>query len=451
MPIDTVKLMYDEGGEIDVETLGRCIVRFRVYTIPDQGKYDTAFDVLASTRLPAYGAAYTGWHKPNGVLTELDPPRYPNVVVVHKRATRLQDHPLVFDVEIEYEGVASPLATPPQISYDDVPYVDARVQDIHGAVKCNSALEPYEEGTDVDANRQRLTIVRNVPYDDWNPDFTEDYKNTRNLLAFTHGDLTRETGELTEDDPPVPVRVPITSEPGFCKIASITAQRVTRLKHRTPTLGKYFWTVRIVIDIDKSQYIDNNGNLQYRKWNRVMIDAGYNERIEGKLRRIMAANGSAASSPQLLDGSGKRLITPDAFGTNADKDPPSLPYVPTSGANFPVPEHDFYVCRAGQALRIPAPGVMANDHNAKGGTVALVAETGPEHGTLQLQSNGGFTYTPQSGYRGWDSFEYRLTTPVGTNSGSAKVVFLVGPVPRVRVFEDYPYKDWSPIASLLGW
>jgi hypothetical protein len=385
------------------------------------------------------------------VLTTIDPPRYPNVVVVHKRATRLEGHYLVFDVEIEYEGIASPLATPPKVSYDDVPYIVTQVQDIHGAVKVNSALEPYEEGTDVDANRQRLTIVRNVPYDAWNPVFTEALKNTRNLLPFTHGDLTQATDEMTEGDPPVPVRVPIVSDPGICKISSITAERAVRLKHRNPALGKYYWTVRIVIDFDLSRYIDNNGNLQYRKWNKVLIDAGFNERIEGRLRRIMSTNGAAASAPQLLDGAGKRLIGSDSFGSGSEKDPPSLPFVPTSGPTYPVPEHDFFVCRAGQTLRIPAPGVMANDHQANGGSVALVADTGPEHGSLTLQSDGSFVYTPELGYRGWDSFDYRLTTPVGTNSGQAKVVFLVGPVPRVRVVEDYPYKDWTPIADLLAW
>lgn len=449
MPIESIKLMSDHEASLTVETEGRQTVRFRAYTVQTPNlPPDTTFDVLQSTRFPAHGDPYSGWSRlANGNYVPQVPPKNPNCVVVFKRATRLLDAPWVFDVEIEYEGLTSPLAIPPDINYDDVPYLDARVQDIHGAVKTNSALDPYEEGTEVDANRQRLTIVRNIPYEDWDPDFTEGFKNTRNLLPYRHGGLRRPTGVMSNDLPPIPITTPIESERGMCKISSITARRMVRLKHTDPAQAKYYWQVRAVIDIDQSQYTDNNGNKQFKKWNRVLVDAGYNERIEGKLRRIISSNGPA-SSPQLLNGAGARLITADVWSNGADTDPPDLPSVPTSGPEYPVPEHDYFVCRSGQALRIPAPGVMGNDHQAAGGIVSLAANV--RNGTLTLFADGSFVYVADAGYRGWDWFDYRLTTGVGTNSGAARVSILVGPVPRVRVFEDYPYKDWSAIASIIG-
>src|SRR5207302_407115 len=46
--------------------------------------------------------------------------------------------------------------------------------------------------------------------------------------------------------------------------------------------------------------------------------------------------------------------------------------------------------------------------------------TGPVHGSLNLSTNGGFTYTPASNYFGADSFTYQINDGV-TNSGTATV------------------------------
>ena len=41
----------------------------------------------------------------------------------------------------------------------------------------------------------------------------------------------------------------------------------------------------------------------------------------------------------------------------------------------------------------------------------------PAHGTLTLNSNGSFTYTPTANYNGADSFTYRPTTGRRTEHG----------------------------------
>lgn len=53
-------------------------------------------------------------------------------------------------------------------------------------------------------------------------------------------------------------------------------------------------------------------------------------------------------------------------------------------------------------------GVLSNDVDADSGTTltaSLVAN--PSHGTLTLNSNGTFTYTPTAGYTGFDAFTYK--------------------------------------------
>ena len=60
-----------------------------------------------------------------------------------------------------------------------------------------------------------------------------------------------------------------------------------------------------------------------------------------------------------------------------------------------------------------APGVLANDTDANGDPLTAVLNANVTHGSLTLNANGGFTYTPTAGYSGPDSFTYHA------NDGSA--------------------------------
>jgi hypothetical protein len=72
---------------------------------------------------------------------------------------------------------------------------------------------------------------------------------------------------------------------------------------------------------------------------------------------------------------------------------------------------DSYSTPAGKAtIRVEGPeGVLAND---QGDEPTIVGSTEPQHGTLELDPNGGFTYTPEAGFAGADSFEYRIADAV---------------------------------------
>ena len=60
------------------------------------------------------------------------------------------------------------------------------------------------------------------------------------------------------------------------------------------------------------------------------------------------------------------------------------------------------------ALGTPT-GLLANDRDPEYSSLAAVLESGPEHGTLNLAADGTFTYTPNPGFFGTDSFSYRAT------------------------------------------
>src|SRR5437867_2376948 len=75
----------------------------------------------------------------------------------------------------------------------------------------------------------------------------------------------------------------------------------------------------------------------------------------------------------------------------------------------PVAVNNTYTTNEDTALNVPAPGVLGNDTDvdspASSLTAVLVA--GPSHGTLTLNPNGSFTYTPAANYNGSDSFTYK--------------------------------------------
>lgn len=74
----------------------------------------------------------------------------------------------------------------------------------------------------------------------------------------------------------------------------------------------------------------------------------------------------------------------------------------------PVPMRDSYLLESDQAFTADAAnGVLANDVNL--GTTILTAELAHDvdHGTLLLNSNGSFVYTPNPGFSGKDRFAYQ--------------------------------------------
>jgi VCBS repeat-containing protein len=64
-------------------------------------------------------------------------------------------------------------------------------------------------------------------------------------------------------------------------------------------------------------------------------------------------------------------------------------------------------------LVVAAPGVLGND---TGTGIAVTAHTAPSHGTVSIDSDGSYTYTPDSGYAGQDSFTYTITDATSRTS-----------------------------------
>ena len=72
----------------------------------------------------------------------------------------------------------------------------------------------------------------------------------------------------------------------------------------------------------------------------------------------------------------------------------------------PVGVPATYATREGLALNVPAPGVLASDTDAAGDTLTATLVSNVTHGTLVLNLNGSFTYTPNATFTGADLFTY---------------------------------------------
>ena len=78
---------------------------------------------------------------------------------------------------------------------------------------------------------------------------------------------------------------------------------------------------------------------------------------------------------------------------------------------LPQAYHDQYATPQDTVLRVEAPGVLANDGHSL--PVSLVR--GPSRGTVTLDANGSFVYTPPAGFNGIDTFVYRINDPAASS------------------------------------
>ncbi len=98
----------------------------------------------------------------------------------------------------------------------------------------------------------------------------------------------------------------------------------------------------------------------------------------------------------------------------------------------PVAGNESFSTQAGTVLNIAAPGVLGNDSDADGNTLTVQLQTGPVQGTLLLNPNGSFTYTPVAGFVGTLTFAYRANDGQANNnlSNIATVTINVTSVPN---------------------
>ncbi len=126
--------------------------------------------------------------------------------------------------------------------------------------------------------------------------------------------------------------------------------------------------------------------------------------------------------------SGDHTIEVKAVGSATVSDTVKVSVVAAAPNQAPVAVGDSYETPYGTALTVAAPGVLTNDTDVDGDSLRAMLASSPANGTVVLNDNGSFTYTPNATYSGADSFTY--TAWDGTaSSASATVAITVGTAP----------------------
>jgi large repetitive protein len=138
--------------------------------------------------------------------------------------------------------------------------------------------------------------------------------------------------------------------------------------------------------------------------------------------------GSTSHGTLVMHADGTYTYTP----TPGYSGPDSFTYTVTDAAGHtstatvaltinPVATDDTATVPVGQALH--GSSVLANDF---GSGLTVASNTPPAHGTLVMNADGTYTYTPVSGYSGPDSFSYTLTDGAGHTSTATVTLTVQG-------------------------
>jgi VCBS repeat-containing protein len=96
------------------------------------------------------------------------------------------------------------------------------------------------------------------------------------------------------------------------------------------------------------------------------------------------------------------------------------------GNNTPVASGDAYSVDQDTILSVNAPGVLGNDSDPDvGDSITAVQDSSAGNGNAVLNADGSFTYTPNAGYSGTDSFTYYAVDNNGAGSNQVTVTITV--------------------------
>ncbi|MCK9997510.1 MAG: tandem-95 repeat protein, partial [Candidatus Krumholzibacteria bacterium] len=118
----------------------------------------------------------------------------------------------------------------------------------------------------------------------------------------------------------------------------------------------------------------------------------------------------------------------------------------------PVAVDDVYSTNEDSMLIGDSPGVLDNDSDLDGDVLSAVLDVGPTDGSLSLDSDGTFTYTPNANFHGSDGFTYWANDGL-VNSNLATVLITVNSVNDSPLAAEDSYatdEDTALVVSVPG-
>lgn len=148
------------------------------------------------------------------------------------------------------------------------------------------------------------------------------------------------------------------------------------------------------------------------------------------------ADGSFTYTPG-ADFNGTDSFTYQAVDTSSATSNTATVTINVTAVNeLPQAVDDRIAVTAGVPISVDATeGLTANDVDSDGDTLTVTLVSDVSHGTLTLNSDGSFDYTPDDGFVGTDEFTYVANDGTG-DSNTAKVELVVNPINTFELLED---------------
>jgi len=183
---------------------------------------------------------------------------------------------------------------------------------------------------------------------------------------------------------------------------------------------------------DNSYSVDEDSSLPSTSSRNVLDNDDDVDDDDDDLIAVLVSG--TANGTLSLNSNGRFSYTPNAnfFGTDSftyqAKDPhDALSNVATVTITVrpkndnPVAVADTYTTAEDTPLNVLVPGVLSNDTSIDGDTLNAILVSGPSNGSLILNSNGSFVYTPTLNYNGPDSFTYKANDGSYSNVVSVSI------------------------------
>jgi Bacterial Ig domain len=207
-----------------------------------------------------------------------------------------------------------------------------------------------------------------------------------------------------------------------------------------------------VVAHDDSYSLTENGELNVTAASGVLANdvASANSHLVSYLYNNFSHDGRGASHGSVtLNPDGSFLYTPDANYAGTDSftytafdnqagvvSGPATVHLTVYPSIKAVAHDDSYYLTVNGLLNVPAAsGVLANDFNPYGGSPDLKENV--SHGSLTLNPDGSFLYTPNPNYTGTDSFTYIIASGSETTSTATVHLTVLPPVGVVAHDDSY--------------
>jgi hypothetical protein len=137
---------------------------------------------------------------------------------------------------------------------------------------------------------------------------------------------------------------------------------------------------------------------------------------------VLTLNADGTFSYDPLDFVGTTTFTYCVFDTTCESNTATATIVVTGATVV----DDAYTTGADTTLDEAAPGVLSNDIGVQANDTSRL-QSDVSHGTLTLNGDGSFSYDPNSGFTGTDSFTYCIEFEAGCGTADATVTITITP------------------------